>query len=165
MARKEISVSLFKRYELLIGQLKKGPQSLLRLRTLIRENYPHLPHLAMEKTVRKDLVALKDQFECPIVMHECPVEFEITQQNFNIADKVWLQLPVPEKKELTRKEVLSRIDDLNLWIRANTNDPKWMQVVSERNALTVKLEVLRQQETGQWNVALPEAIIPFQLAV
>lgn len=47
-------------------------------------------------------------------------------------------------------ELKKRYNELTVWISENTNHPTWMEVVSERNAISVQLEVLKQQERGMW---------------
>lgn len=48
------------------------------------------------------------------------------------------------------KQLQARIDDLNIWLQFNTKHPDFLTKISERNHLLVKLEVKRQQRSGDW---------------
>jgi hypothetical protein len=49
------------------------------------------------------------------------------------------------------KNVKGKIDVLTAYIQTNTRAPDWSAKVSEKNALSVKLESLRQQKRNDWN--------------
>ncbi len=59
------------------------------------------------------------------------------------------------------KDLQLRIDKINEWAKDNVKHPDFMKKVSERNDLSVQLEVKKQQRDGRWmpDVERPEIII------
>jgi len=50
------------------------------------------------------------------------------------------------------KLLQDRYKELSEWIRSNTNHPDWMKKVSERNDVSVQMEVKRQQKNGNCEI-------------
>lgn len=48
------------------------------------------------------------------------------------------------------KILKERYEQLTDWLINNTKSPDFLKMVSERNDLSVQMEVLKQQITGRW---------------
>jgi len=52
--------------------------------------------------------------------------------------------------EKEHQQIQARIDQIGEWMLHNTKHPDFLQKVSDRNAMLVKLESKRQQTTNGW---------------
>lgn len=57
-----------------------------------------------------------------------------------------------KEAEKEYKELQKRYDELSEWISGNIKHPDFTKKVSERNDISVRMEVKRQQKNGNWDV-------------
>lgn len=65
--------------------------------------------------------------------------------------------PVPLEKQLSveLKNLRRKYDELTEWISQNTSHPDFLKKISERNDLSVQIEVKKQQKNGDWFTITP----------
>lgn len=67
-----------------------------------------------------------------------------------------------KEAEKDYKILQQKYDQLSEWISNNTRNPDFNKKVSERNDISVQMEVKRQQKNGTWDVPYLKPEIIYQ---